>query len=160
MVVEIFMLLKCLSMCWNFWSDTCFIFLCLLLCSSWTCLFTRFLCIGSMLDLNVFWICLLMLSFASNTISCECIIKTAEPILTAIKKRTSWEITHVLFCYSTLFYICVLEVVYYCSNLSLSYFIAFVVPSKVFDSKVNTRFGLLRRNRFLAVTNLGLILCR
>ena len=64
-----------------------------------------------------------------------------------------------LFYFCTLFYIWVLEVVYYCSNLSLSLFFCIVVPSKVFDSKANTRFGLLRRNRFLAVTNLSSSLC-
>ena len=45
------------------WSCACLVFLCLLHYAYMTCLFTRFLCIGSMLDLNVFWICLLMLSF-------------------------------------------------------------------------------------------------
>ena len=39
-------------------------------------------------------------------------------------------------------------------------FYCIVVPSKVFDSKVSTRFELLRRNRFLSVTNLGCFLCR
>ena len=34
-----------------------------------------------------------------------------------------------------LLFCCVLEVVYYCSNLSLSLFYCIVVPSKVFDSK-------------------------
>ena len=120
MVICILIILSFPSLCWESWSCACLIFLCLLHYAYMTCLFTRFLFIGSGLGLNLFWICFLMLSFASTLISCECIIKTAEPILMAIKKRTSWEITHVLFCYSTLFYICVLEVVYYCSNLSLS----------------------------------------
>jgi hypothetical protein len=86
MVVEICMVLKHLSICWKFWSYSCFIFLCLSLCSSWIYLCTRFLCIGSGLDLNVFWICFLMLSFASTLISWECIIEITEPILMAIKK--------------------------------------------------------------------------
>ena len=33
--------------------------------------------------------------------------------------------------------------------------LCFVVPSKVFDSKVNTRFGLLHRNRFLCCHESG-----
>ena len=49
---------------------------------------------------------------------------------------------------------------YYCSNLSLSLFYCIDVPSKVFDSNVDTRFGLLRRNRFLTVTKFSSPVCR
>ena len=54
---------------------------------------------------------------------------------------------------------CVLEVVITVATSAYHvYFI--VVPSKVFDSTVDTRFGFLRRNRFLPVTNLSRSLCR
>ena len=46
-----------------------FAFLCLLLYASMTCFFTRLFFIGSGLDLNLFYICFLMLSFTSMHIS-------------------------------------------------------------------------------------------
>ena len=51
----------------------------LLLCASFIYFFIRFLCIGSGLDLNMFHICFLMLSFASIQISYVSIIKFIMP---------------------------------------------------------------------------------
>ena len=77
----------------------------------------------------------------------------SAPSWKALKKSTSWQITHgfilLLFC-------CVLEVV---TTVATSLY-HIVVPSKVSNSKVDTRFGFLRRNRLLAVTNLSWSLCR
>jgi hypothetical protein len=55
------------SLCCKSWSGTYFIYPCLLLCASLFYFLTRFLCIGSGLDLNVFHICFLMLSLASSS---------------------------------------------------------------------------------------------
>jgi hypothetical protein len=46
---------------------TCFIYPCLLLCTSLIYFLTRFLCIGSGLNFNMFHICFLMLSLASSS---------------------------------------------------------------------------------------------
>jgi hypothetical protein len=69
MVVGIFMLLKHLSLYQKIRSCSCFIYPCLLICASLIYFLTRFLCIGSGVDLNVFHIFSLMLSFASIHIS-------------------------------------------------------------------------------------------
>ena len=124
------------SLCWKSWSCTCFAFICLVLCASLIYFLTRFLCIGSGLDLNVFHICFLMLSFASihifmwasSQLSAQ---KTrsnqvfSAPSWKALKKSTSWEITHALF--SVAFLFCwVLEVVTSVTNAPYPFCLVFV----------------------------------
>ena len=54
---------------------------------------SRFLCIGSVLYLNVFHICFLMLFFTSNPyFLCEHLLKLFVPNLKTLKKSTCWEI--------------------------------------------------------------------
>ena len=69
MVLCVSIILSFPSLYWKSWGCTCFAFLCLLLCAFMTCFFTRLFFMGSGLDLNVFWIFLLMLSFTSVHIS-------------------------------------------------------------------------------------------
>jgi hypothetical protein len=57
MVICILIILSFPSLCWESWSCACVAFLCLLHYAYMTCLFTRFLFIGSVLDLKVFLIC-------------------------------------------------------------------------------------------------------
>ena len=61
-----------LSMCWNFWSCTCFAFLCKLILVPISCLLTKSLCIGSGLGLNVLVIFFMMLPLCFNSyLLCE-----------------------------------------------------------------------------------------
>jgi hypothetical protein len=61
------------SLCWKSWSCTYFIYPCLLLCASLIYFLTRFLCIGSGLDLKVFHICFSMLSLLQILFWCLCL---------------------------------------------------------------------------------------
>ena len=85
---------------------------------------------------------LLKLSFASNTISCECIIKTAEPILMAIKKELFGRSPMCLFYYSNF---CFVESWKLFTTVATSPYHVFV-PSKVSMLKLMLYLGSLRRN--------------
>ena len=69
MVVEIFMLLNYLSLCWDHQFFIPLLCICYMFIVLIICLLIKFLCIGSMLDLNVFVICFMMLSLCSIIIS-------------------------------------------------------------------------------------------
>src|SRR5215203_7129997 len=97
-----------------------------------------------------------MLSFASTLISYECIIKTAEPILMAIKKRTSWEITHVLFYYSNF---CFVESWKLFTTVATSPYHVFA-PSKVSMVKLMLDLDCCAETDLLSVTNLSRSLCK
>jgi hypothetical protein len=61
-----------LSMCWKFWSYTCFAFLFYLTLAPINYFLTKSLCIGSELDLNVLVICFMMLSLCFGSyLLCE-----------------------------------------------------------------------------------------
>ena len=87
MVVEIFMLLNYLSLCWD---CQCFIHLlciCFIFIVFIICFLIKFLCIGSMLDLNLLFTCFIMLSLCFNSrLLCEH-HQYPKPILMAIKKE-------------------------------------------------------------------------
>ena len=143
MVVEVFMVLKHLSMCWKFWSCSCFIYPFLLLCASLIYFLTRFLCIESALDLNVFWICFLMLSLNQFIFSMWASSQTIKPNLKALKKSTCWEITQEFYW--------VLEVI--TSLMNSSYPFCFLFVPRMTSNEREVRFGeLLSRNRFLSST--------
>ena len=61
MLVGIAIITSFLSMCFKFWTYACFTFLCKLILDTTSCLLTKSLCIGSGLDLNVLFICFMML---------------------------------------------------------------------------------------------------
>ena len=150
-VVCISIILSFLSLCWKSWSCTYFAFICLLLCAFMTCFFTRFLFIGSGLDLKVFHTCFLMLSFASTLISYESIIEITMPILMAIKKELSGD-NPLCFTYNNFLFCLSLGSFYYCSNLSLSCIFRFLCKSSLYV-EVNKIWGsCCPENRFCAVT--------
>ena len=64
------------------------------------------------------------------------------------------------FYYSTLFLFCVLEVVYYCSKLSLSQFSVLLCQVKSLIVRFILDLDYCAETDFFAVTNLGKILCR
>jgi hypothetical protein len=124
MVVGIFMLLKHFSLYRKFRSCSYFIYPCLLLCASLIYFLTRFLCIGSGLYLNVFYIYSLMLSFASIHISYVSIFSNYRAQLKGVKEKHSWEITQCFHIQFFFFYLS-LGSYYYCNNLSLSFLFCF-----------------------------------
>jgi hypothetical protein len=89
MVVGVFMLLKHLSLHWKFQSCSCFMYPYLLLCASLIYFPIRFLCIGSGLDLSVFYISSLMLFFLLQFIFLVwASSQITEPSSKALKKST------------------------------------------------------------------------
>ena len=65
-----------------------------------------------------------------------------------------------LFYFCNFSFIWVKELAYFCNYSFVSLFYRIVVPSKVLYWKVDARFGFLRSDRFLAVTDLSLSHCR
>ena len=79
---------------------------------------TRSLCIGSMLDLNMFLSCFLMLSFASNSYSYESTLYNPSCLAKGIKESAYWEATQNAFTFS----FSGLDACYYYSNIIVSFF--------------------------------------
>jgi hypothetical protein len=138
MVVGILMLLKYLSLYWMFRSCSCFIYPYLLLCASLIYFLTRFLCIVSGLDLNVFYICSLMLFLASTHISYVSIFSNYWAELKGVKEKHSWEITH-YFTFSSFSFIWVLEVITTVITTPYPFYFV-VVPRETFNLS-EIRFG-------------------
>src|SRR3954453_668945 len=119
MVIFISIILSFPSIYLNFLSSTYFVFLCYPLCASLTCFSTRFLCMGSGLDLNVFHICFLMFSFLQFILLMCASFKIIMSILIAIKKELLGD--NPLYLYFLLFFFLLsLGNHCYCNDLSLS----------------------------------------
>src|SRR3954470_21356601 len=93
-----------------------------------------FVCIGSMLDLNVFGICFFMLSFVLQLLSLREHQQNLKPIFMAIKKELLGDNPCYLYFQFVLSVISGFDVCYYCSNIIVSLFSSFV-PSLVADCK-------------------------
>ena len=79
MIVGITITSSFLSMCLKSWSYACFAFLCKFILVPISYLFTKSLCIGSGLDLNVLVIFFMMLSLCFNSYLFVCIIEIIMP---------------------------------------------------------------------------------
>ena len=121
------MLGKYLSSCWESWGYSCFTVLCLILCASFIYFLSRFLCIGSMLDLNV--VCLF--SFAALLCASTLILLwaslhacLANGFKEALIGRQPKQIRF-------LFLLLCIGCFYYCSNTIVSLFLSFVSSSSL-----------------------------
>ena len=93
MVVEIFLLLNYLSSYWDWYYFFLLPCLCLVSLALIICLLIKRLCTGSMLDLNVFVTCFMMLSLCFNScLSCEH-QWNFKAYVNGYKERACWETT-------------------------------------------------------------------
>ena len=126
MLIDMSIISSSLSLCWRFWSCTCFSFLCLLLCASINYFIAIFLCIGSMSDWNVVGIFFLMLSFVLQLLFLREHPWNFKPIFLAIKKELLGDTPCYLYFQFFLFLLVSLGLCYYCINIIVSLFSSFV----------------------------------
>jgi hypothetical protein len=146
------------SLCCKPWSGTCFIYPYLLLCASLIYVLTRFLCIGSGSDINVFHICFLMLSITLSPYMAHLlqalIWRPHEHLCKLLrlaqrrKKKHSWEITQ-CFIFSTFSFIWVLKVI--TTVITAPYPFYFVVVPREASNLSEVRFGDVAVLKLLSV---------